>query len=713
LPAAPAILVCFAGCGGDSAGPVRFAGAPVVLISIDTLRADRLPAYGATRVETPAIDRLAAEGVVFENAYAHVPLTLPSHASLLTGRLPYVTRVRSNIGSRLGPEVGPALPELLAARGYATGAAVSAYVLRGDTGLARVFDTYDDAFEVWESATLGALQRPGGDTVDAALAWLDGVGERPFFLFLHLFEPHTPYEPVEPFLSRYPEPYDGEIATADAILGRFLAELERRGLYDRALLVLTSDHGEGLGDHGEQEHGVLLYREVLHVPLLLRLPGAARAGERVAEPVQLVDVLPTITAAVGAATPEGLPGLSLLEPPGGHLPAGRALYGETLYPRLHLGWSELRSVVDARHHYIEGPEPELYDVVADPGETRNLRAERRRDSAELRDRLATIPLNLEAPGSTDPQEMERLAALGYLGAPAAADGPRRNPRDHIGALARVGETFVLNQQGRYQESVELCRAILRDYPELVDLYYQLAGNLRRLGRLEEALAAYREVIARSPSLVDSLAVDVGKLELDLGNLEAAELNARQALELNPAEAHLLLAGVAVKRRDWATAEREARLAQGGEALPRVPALLLLARVHVEQGRLREALAVLDRASRRVAEDGAKAVPGIASTRADVLARLGRVAEAEAAFREEIARFPASSDAYVRLAILLASQRRFDEIEPLLESMVLASPLPATYELAAQAMADLGNAQGARDYRRRGERRRAELLARTG
>jgi arylsulfatase A-like enzyme/Flp pilus assembly protein TadD len=706
LALAMALLACQAG------ERATFRDAPVVLVSIDTLRADRLTAYGGKRVATPAFDRLAAEGLLFENAYAHVPLTLPSHATLLTGKLPPDTGVRSNIGFSLAAPAGSSLPELLAARGYATGGAVSAYVLRADTGMGRLFSWYDDSLEVWESATLGALQRRGDDTLATALRWADGVGDRPLFLFLHLFEPHTPYEPAEPFRSRYADPYDGEVATADAILGRLLAELDRRGLYDRALIAVTSDHGEGLGDHGEAEHGVLLYREALHVPLLLKLPGGARAGERIAAPVGLVDLLPTLAGAAGAEVPAGLPGTSLLSLAGGSAPPARAIYGETLYPRLHLGWSELRSLVDDRHHYIEGPQPELYDVVTDPGERNDLRSSHRREAAALRDRLAEVPLALAAPGSADPEEMQRLAALGYLGAPAAAEGPRRNPREHIAVLARVQETFLLNQQGRYRESVEVCREILRDYPELVDVYNQMAGNLRRLGRLDEALTAYREAVTRSPSLIDSLAIEIGKLELDLGNLEAAALNAEQAMKLNPDEAHLLLAGVAVKREDWAAAEREARLARGDEALPRVPALLVLAKVLAEQGKLPAALAELERAARRVIESG-HPVPTLASTRGDVLARMGRTSEAESSFREEIARFPGTTDAYVRLSILLASQRRFAEIEPLLEAMVAATPLPATYELAARALDDLGNEQGARDFRRRGERRRAELRAAQG
>ncbi|HET9768428.1 MAG TPA: sulfatase, partial [Thermoanaerobaculia bacterium] len=228
--AAIAAATSLAGCrgGGDAA---RFPGAPIILISIDTLRADRLPAYGSKRVATPAIDRLAADGILFENAYAHVPLTLPSHTTLLTGRLPYDNGVRSNIGYRLEGDRARTLPGLLAAQGYATGAAVSAYVLRGETGLGPLFDSYDDSLEVWEAATLGALQRRGDDTVQVALRWVDqvrggdGARTKPFFLFVHLFEPHSPYEPAPPFRDRYPDAYDGEIATVDAVVGRLFAEL--------------------------------------------------------------------------------------------------------------------------------------------------------------------------------------------------------------------------------------------------------------------------------------------------------------------------------------------------------------------------------------------------------------------------------------------------------------------------------------------------------
>jgi arylsulfatase A-like enzyme/predicted negative regulator of RcsB-dependent stress response len=691
----------------------RFNNAPVILISIDTLRADHLTTYGAKLVDTPNIDRLAGDGIVFENAYSHVPLTFPSHVTMMTGRLPYENGVRSNIGYKLDTNAHPTLPRLLAAHGYTTGAAVSAYVLRGDTGLRSIFDFYDDAMEVWESATLGALQRRGDETERVAVRWLDTVKAKPFFLFFHLFEPHTPYEPVEPFRTKYAKsPYDGEIATADAIVGRFFADLDQRGLYDQSLIILCGDHGEGLNDHGEAEHGVLLYREVLHVPLIVKLPGRKLAGKRVAAPAQLVDILPTITGAVGANVPAGLPGVSLIDLAEGKDDAQRRIYSETMYPRLHLGWSELRSLTDPHDHYIEGPKPELYDIVKDPRETRNIREQQRRESRALADQLLKVPLNLQPQQAADPEERARLAALGYLsGAAATGSGPLKNPRDNIGVLARVQETFVLNQQGRYAESVELCRAILRDNPDLVDVYYQLAGNLRRLGRPKEALDAYREGIRRAPQLVDSVAVEVAKLELDLGDLDAATKNAQIAMKLDPVEAHLILAAVSEAKSDWTTAENEGRAAVAAAEPPRVPALILLARVLAQEQKLPEALATITRATARVNDEGAHPVSTLASTRGDILARMGRNDEAEAAFREEIAKFPRTNDAYVRLALLLASEHRFNEIEPTLEAMVKASPLPATYMLAAEEMHDLGNDAGARSFKQRGEKLAADTRAR--
>ncbi|HTQ80365.1 MAG TPA: sulfatase, partial [Thermoanaerobaculia bacterium] len=280
---------------GGCRHPHTYPGAPLILISIDTLRSDHLPAYGYKGVETPAIDALRKDALLCERAYSHYPMTLPSHASILSGLLPTQHGVRDNVGYPLDGERHPTLAHLLKAAGYETGGAVSTYVLRRATGIASGFDFYDDTIEMQGGERLDDLQRPGAETVKRGLNWLRGRTAKPFFFFLHLYEPHAPYTPPEPFRSRYKaSPYDGEIATADAVVGDFLSELKRLGIYDRAAIVLLSDHGEGLSDHGERQHGIFLYRETLQVPLLLKLPGSAQAGGRITVPAELIDVAPTL-----------------------------------------------------------------------------------------------------------------------------------------------------------------------------------------------------------------------------------------------------------------------------------------------------------------------------------------------------------------------------------------------------------------------------------
>jgi arylsulfatase A-like enzyme/Tfp pilus assembly protein PilF len=691
--AALALALALGGCGREAARP----GAPVVLVTLDTLRADHLPAWGYRGGATPAIDRLVRDGVRFSNAWTAVPLTLPAHSSLLTGLLPPAHGVRSNVGYRLDGEAHPTLAALLRSHGYATGAAVSAYVLRGATGIASGFERFDDALEVRESAPLGAIERPGGESLAAALGWLAGVERRPFFLWLHLFEPHAPYAPPEPFRGRFASAYDGEIAAADDVLGRLLAELDRAGLYERALVIVAGDHGEGLGDHGEAEHGILLYRETLAVPLVVKLPGGARRGSTVDAPVSLVDVVPTVLARLGIAAPAGLAGVDLLAPP----VAGRRIYGETMYPRIHLGWSELRSLVDARYQLIDGPDPELYDLAADPRERDNLRQRERRAFAERQGELAKIPLELAAAAPASEEERRRLAALGYLSGQAGEGaGPRPDPKREIPALAKIEEAWRLAQEGRAAESVELARAVLAGNPRMIDARLQLAASLHRLGRRDEALAEYRAIARDSPPHRATVAIEVGKIELDLGHLDAAAANAELALDAAPADGHLLLAEVALDRGDAALAEREARAAIAAEQRPRLAALVVLAQALAGEGRYAEGLAAIEPAAARLDSGAAEPIATLDSTRGDLLARLGRAGEAEAAFRREIARFPSTAEAYARLAVLLAAGHRFDEIQPTLDALVAAVPSRAGFELAARTMEDLGNRAAASDYRRR-------------
>jgi arylsulfatase A-like enzyme/tetratricopeptide (TPR) repeat protein len=667
-----------------------------VLVSIDTLRADHLPAYGYKGVATPALDALARDAIVFDNAYSPVPLTLPAHASLLSGQLPPAHGVRDNLGYVFDAARHATLQSLLKARGYATGAAVSAYVLHHSTGIAAGFDFYDDKVDTSAAGhAVGQAQRSGAESARGALEWLAGVGSRPPFLFLHLYEPHSPYDPPEPYRTRYATlPYDGEIAAADAILGSVVEALKQKGLYDRAIVVVLSDHGEGLNEHGEEYHGILLYREALHVPLLVKLPGAARAGERVSRPVGLVDVMPTIAALVGAAVPPGLPGRPLLDA----APGTAGVYSETFYPRIHLGWSELRSWIDARYHYIDGPRPELFDIASDPGEHTNLLATDPGRAAPLRDALGRMQGSFAGPGAVSAEQSERLAALGYIAGNAAVHaGPLPDPRDKLPVLADVQAAFRMGAAGRDEEAAVLLRRVLAGSPGFFDVQYQLAETLTRLGRDAEAYTTYRAALQSNPALAGPTGLALARVCLRLGRYDEAAANARLGLETQPARSHELLARVALGRDRLDEAEREALLvsddvaAEGGAAVVR-------AELRIRRNQPAAALEILDAMRARLAKGDA--VRDLAFLRGDVLARLERFPEAQAEFQAEIASFPDNAQAYARLAIVLAIQGRpARDVRGVLDRLVAHNRSREAAELAAKTMESMGDGTSAAAYRR--------------
>jgi tetratricopeptide (TPR) repeat protein len=595
---------------------------PVIVISIDTLRADRLPAYGYRGISTPAIDSLRADGILYSNAWSHAPMTLPAHASLLTGLLPYEHGVRNNLGYKLAGH--DSIPAMLKRAGYATGGAVSAYVLRADTGVGPLFDFYDDDVSGATNVGIGEVMRGGFKTEEAASKWI-GSQTGPFFFFLHLFEPHTPYDGS----------YDAEIVKSDAIVGRLLERLKASGVYDRALIVLLSDHGEGLGDHGEGEHGVFLYREVLRVPLIVKLPAASRRGTTIEAPVQLIDVMPTVSAITGATSTAKLAGASLLAPP-----ASRRIYSETMLPRIHFGWSDLRSLVDEKHHFIDAPRVELYDHAADPAEKTNIAAEDRRTLADMRRAITGHASELKAPSNISGEEAEKLAALGYIGSVRSASGDLPDPKDRIADLEAL----------KSARTVADFQAIIQRNPNFADAWLRMAALQERLGQLEEAIASYRSAINAAPVLATSNASALGSLYLRTGKLAEAEAHAKLANN------HHLLGRVALARRDYATAQREAQLAMN-DPLWRGPGAVLLAQVYVEQGRLNEALTFLQTAP--PSRD-------LEATRGDILARMDRGEEAIAAFEKEIAAHPDNWDAHAKLALLYAAMGR--DPRPILRRM---------------------------------------------
>ncbi len=635
---------------------LRYPNAPVVIVSIDTLRADHLPAYGYRAVETPAIDRLRRDSILFENAYAHVPLTLPSHITMLSGELPAENGVRNNIGYRFDGLRHETIPMLLHKHGYTTGAAVSAYILRASTGIRSGFDFYDDAIEIRAGEAQGELQRAGAVTAATAERWIEQQGERPFFFLLHLFEPHSPYTPPEPFRSRFKLPYDGEIATADAVVGKFVEFLKRRKIYDRAIIFLMSDHGEGLMQHGEQEHGIFLYREDLHVPLMLKLPRSERANTSAKEPVGLIDIFPTIASLLGIEPPK-LRGSSLL--PADRQPA-RSLYAETLYPRIHLGLSDLRSLIDEQHHFIKAPKPELYNFVRDPEERNNEINSERRVYAGMQRTLDTYRADVQAPSRVEPEEAKKLAALGYLTATSPASGPLPDPKDHIDEIAAVQNAAQRDARGDADGAIAAYRAVLAKNPNFTDAWLLLGKTQQKRGRYAEAIESYKRAIQLAPELVADNALEIASMSLSLGRLSDAE--------------------------------DHARLAVGGSAdNPR--ALVVLAQVLTAEQRYPEAMQTMERV-------GTQQVPLADFARGDLLARTGRIEEAKAAFLRETMNFPGERQPYARLAVLYWVEGHRAEARQTLESLVRSNPNRETFLFAARTIGELGDRGAAAAWRAR-------------
>jgi choline-sulfatase len=626
----------------------------VVLISVDTLRADHLPAYGYRAVETPAIDALARDSILFENAYCQVPLTLPSHAVILTGRPPYENGVRDNVGFRLAPSM-PTLASLLKDAGYATGAAVSSLALRADRGLDSGFNSYDDRF-----SKQSPDERPGTESSAALLRFLDTAAGRPAFLFLHVYEPHTPYAPPEPFRTRYAaSPYDGEIAAADAAVGGFVAELKRRGLYDRAIVVLLADHGEGLGDHGEDEHGVFLYREAIRVPLLVKLPGGRRAGERVTRPVGLVDVLPTVVSALGLPPPAGVRGASLLDgdAKGG---ASRRIYSETLYPRLALGWSELFSLADARFQYIEAPRPELYDLATDPGEHRDLSSGKPEAFRAMRAELQRLPRSEAVPENATAEEIAKLGSLGYISVNRGATGALPDPKDRIASLSKYKKLFELFYAKQDARVLPLAEEILAAEPAMISVWRMRAVSRERLGDLAGAAHDLESALARCPDA-------------------AAEQKSETIAEL---------ARLWTRAGEREKAERMLREAVAGP-LATDAMRLSLATLLTESGRAEEAARILPPES--PSEDAA-----VADARGVAAAESGRLDEARRHFLAALAREPGNATAMLHMGMLSLREKDPAGARSWFEKSLASLPdAPGTLSALGVAQAQLGDTDGAR------------------
>jgi arylsulfatase A-like enzyme/tetratricopeptide (TPR) repeat protein len=680
-------LAALAACG--RAGNVE-APRPrhLVLVTIDTLRADRLGAYGARDVKTPVLDRIAREGALGREMTAHVPLTRPSHASILSGRLPTEHGLRDNVSPSL-PAATPLLAEMLRAAGFRTAGIVSSVVLQRQSGLDRGFELYSDAFEGDgdDARFLNSLQKRGDVVLPEATSWLEKAKkDERLFLWLHLYDPHDPYEPPEPYATEYAgRPYDGEVAWTDELVGRLDAALGRLGLRGDTLLVVTSDHGEGLGEHGENGHGYFVYQSTLHVPLLLRGPGIP-PGTTLKGVTRGVDVVPTVLDLLGVAPPAGaaFAGRSLAP----SLRAGGALreapaYAESLMPLLHYGWSDLRTLREGRFKYIQAPRPELYDLETDPHEAQNLfeaqgsRAEAMRAAlgkyleAE-RQHAASLPEMGAA--SVPPELLEKLGALGYIGAGAPGQGssPGADPKDKLedfkAANRLIREGLTQLREKDYPASVARFRELLKRGIESFEVHYYLGRGLLEQRRFAEAAPHFEGAIRYQPGY--AMAYE------SLAECRLAKGDAPGALEA-------LARGRKALPKDAGLPQREAQVRkQSGDragALAAYESALALDKksplLRMRAGELYRDAGDLSRAAALMRE-ATTLDPASASywnSLGMVLGARSEFGEAEKAFREAVARDAKDSRYAYNLGLALVRQDRREEARPFFRKSLELDP----------------------------------------
>jgi arylsulfatase A-like enzyme/Tfp pilus assembly protein PilF len=517
----------------------------VVIITVDTLRADHLGCYGYKQIRTPNIDALAADSVRFERAYTPVPVTLPAHTAIFTGTYPLLSGMHDFSGNKLSPNQ-PTLASVLKQQGYVTGAVVGSAVLDSRFGLNNGFAFYYDHFDFNRllESNLEEMERPGNVVADVTLDWLAGNYKTNFLLWMHLYDPHYPYRPPAPYREQYKDrPYDGEIAFADAQIGRLIAFLKAKDLYRNTIIILTGDHGESLGEHGERTHGFFLYNATLHVPVIIHVPQAESAVKTVPGVVSLVDLMPTVLQALKVDLPAQVQGRSLLPLMTAKTDEkSRSIYAETFLPRLHFNWSELRSVETEKYQFIEAPKPELYDLSRDPAETQNVYAETKAVAEELQARVRAMirqyspDRELAEKTGLDPTLMERLKSLGYAGfsgggnlTTAASSLP--DPKDRIQVYELISDAIAESQHGEYQSSTEKLKTALKTESASVPIHYLLGLNYYRLHEFSLAADEFQRVLQLSPDYELAM-FHLGLAYARTGDFDQAIAMLKRALQLD-------------------------------------------------------------------------------------------------------------------------------------------------------------------------------------
>ncbi|HET7109056.1 MAG TPA: sulfatase-like hydrolase/transferase [Candidatus Acidoferrum sp.] len=650
-----ALLCGYLACGVNASGEPKpeSAGRPsVFLITIDTLRADHVHCYGYDKIETPALDLLAKEGIRFTQAFTPSPITNSSHTSIMTGLLPSSHGV-SDFGVPLAAS-HPTLAELLKKGGYSTAAFIGAVILDSKNlapGLDRGFSFYDNFPEAATSKSRwGRLERRGMEVEQRAESWLNTHSEGAQFVWVHLYDPHDPYEPPAPYSEIYKDRlYDGEIAYADSALGKFLRYLKKQGWYEGAMIVVVGDHGEGLGEHREDTHGIFLYDSTTHVPLIVKLPKEREAGRVVEAQVRTTDIMPTILGMLGIATPVRLDGDSLAPLMEGSEAGARTAFGETNYP-LRFGWAPLRSIRKEGFKFIEAPKPELYDLRGDPGETQNHYAPWDGTVQRLRRDLAELSAKSPATGTSSAatvsaSTIDELHALGYLG---AADA---------GSATDVPEPSLLPDP--------------KDKIEEQNLLHT-ATMATEAGEPAKARAALEKVLQMDGGSAIALR-QLGRLEMASGNYVKAAGYLRRVRDAHPNDATNAL--------EYARA-----LEMGGDLAGAREALLASLKLNADQFEARLALG-------------------------RVYSGLGELKAAEDQFEAAVLLQPGSSEAQINLARTLMRRKEFAEAAELLEAVAEPSNKnPEIFELLAQAYTGLGRRQEAERARLRAKELRGAKRA---
>lgn len=519
----------------------------ILLVSIDTLRADHLPIYGYDKVKTPNLDALAAEATVFEHAVAPVPLTLPSHASILTGAYPLYHGIRDNAGFILGPDQ-LTLAEILKEAGYSTGAFVGSFVLDSRFGLDQGFDRYFADFELTGMDTIapGLIQRPAGEVEAEASKWIDAQrsGGKPFFCWMHFYDPHAPYEPPDPFSTTYRQSlYDGEIAYVDHVLGKLFSQLKQWQLWDNTIVIVTGDHGESLGEHGEETHGFFVYEATQHVPLVWKSPNPRLTAKRVPGTVQLVDLAPSILQEIGIRAPNVMQGTGFLRAMMGRSQPASEAYAESYYSRLQFGWSELKTIYRYPYKYIEAPRPELYNLAEDPGELKNLFDENQSLANTLKEELLALMGRYSAgsgqqQSGMDAETAAALASLGYVAVATPSDASDESylelpdPKDKIRIYSKTTDTYTMIREGKYAQAIEVFQSILSEDPDATFVYHTMGTAYAKMGQHQKAIGVFLKAAESFPQDA-MLLFNLGSSYLRLRDWDKAEESFEKVLVFDP------------------------------------------------------------------------------------------------------------------------------------------------------------------------------------